>query len=80
MSDAPEDWEYEAVFDAQGRGCGDALLELKLRMRTLAPGARILVRSEDPGAPIDLPAWCRLTGNVLQEARPPNFLLEKRKD
>ena len=42
------------------------------------PGARLLVVAHDPGAPEDLPAWCRLTGNRLLEARPPHYLIERR--
>jgi tRNA 2-thiouridine synthesizing protein A len=80
VSNAPDDWEYEALFDSEGRGCGEALLALKLRLRDLPAGARILVVSEDPGAALELPAWCRLTGHALEDARPPHFLVQKRVD
>lgn len=65
-------------WDAGDRGCGELALELKLRVRRLDPGRRILLRTTDPGAPADLPAWCRLTGNVLVAAAPPRFLIESR--
>ena len=80
MSDVPAEWEHEEVFDALDRGCGEVLLELKLRLQKLRPGARLLITSRDPGAPIELPAWCRLTGHRLCGARPPFYLVEKRKE
>jgi tRNA 2-thiouridine synthesizing protein A len=63
-------------WDAGDRGCGELALELKLRIRRLEPGTRLLLRTTDLGAPADLPAWCRLTGNVLVAAAPPRFLIE----
>jgi tRNA 2-thiouridine synthesizing protein A len=78
MSAAPGDWNYEASFDGLEMGCGELLLELKLRLGDVAPGGRMLVTTNDEGAPVDLPAWCRLTGHALLDARPPFFLIERR--
>lgn len=63
-------------WDAGDRGCGELALELKLRVRRLEPGARLLLTTTDAGARADLPAWCRLTGNLLVAAEPPRFLIE----
>ncbi|MEM7305746.1 MAG: sulfurtransferase TusA family protein [Planctomycetota bacterium] len=63
-------------WDAGDRGCGELALELKLRVRRLDSGGRLLLRTTDPGAPADLPAWCRLTGNLLVAAAPPRYLVE----
>lgn len=60
-------------WDAGALGCGELVLELRLRLRRLGPGAVLHLVATDPGAPEDLPAWCRLTGNRLLEARPPNY-------
>ena len=78
MAGVPREWEYEDVFDTLDMACGDALLELRLHIATLAPGAKLMVCSHDAGAPVELPAWCRLTGHTLLEARPPFYLIEKR--
>lgn len=78
MAAAPGDWDYDVTFDGLDKGCGELLLELKLRLQALAPGARVLVTSNDVGAPVDLPAWCRLTGHRLRDARPPYFLVQRR--
>ena len=72
MAGVPETWRHEAVFDALDRGCGEVLLELRLRMAKLSPGTRLVIASRDAGAPVELPAWCRLTGHRLCEARPPS--------
>lgn len=68
----------DAVFDAGDMGCGDLVLELRLRLRELAPRAVLRVLASDPGAPEDLPAWCRMTGNRLLAARHPEYLIQKK--
>lgn len=56
--DADEEW------DAGDMGCGILVLELRKKLRA-QPGAVFKVRATDLGAPEDLPAWCRITGNDL---------------
>ncbi|MEZ5974284.1 MAG: sulfurtransferase TusA family protein [Planctomycetota bacterium] len=53
------------TWDAGDMGCGDLVLELRTRLAQLEPGGVLQVRATDPGAPGDLPAWCRVTGNAL---------------
>ena len=53
--------EVAGVFDAGDMGCGDLVLELRSRLSAIPPGAVLVVRAVDPGAPGDLPAWCRVT-------------------
>jgi len=78
MTGVPREWEFDDVYDTLDRGCGDFLLELKNVFAELEDGARLMLASRDAGAPREVPAWCRLTGHVLHEARPPFFLIEKR--
>jgi NifU-like protein involved in Fe-S cluster formation/TusA-related sulfurtransferase len=52
------------VWDAGDLGCGDLVLELRGRLRAI-PGRVLRVIAFDPGAPEDIPAWCRLTGHAL---------------
>jgi tRNA 2-thiouridine synthesizing protein A len=56
------------VFDARGRSCVDLLLPLAAHVRTMSPGQEIDVLSDDPAASVDLPSWCRMTGNELVSA------------
>ena len=45
-------------------GCGELVIELRKRLRRM-PGQVLKITALDPAAPIDLPAWCRLTNNPL---------------
>jgi tRNA 2-thiouridine synthesizing protein A len=40
------------------------LLELRARLTDLPAGTVIHLIASDPAAPIDLPAWCHLTGHT----------------
>ena len=51
-------------WNAGDLSCGDLVLELRQRVRQ-APGKVFKVTALDAGAPADLPAWCRMTGNPL---------------
>jgi tRNA 2-thiouridine synthesizing protein A len=55
---------HDLEWNAGELSCGDLVLELRQRMRG-APGKVIKVIALDAGAPSDLPAWCRMTGNPL---------------
>ncbi len=35
-----------------------------IRMTALAPGQVLRLVALDPGAPADIPAWCRMTGHT----------------
>jgi tRNA 2-thiouridine synthesizing protein A len=54
----------DAEWDAGDLGCGELVLDLRKRLRAM-PGRVLKLRALDPGAPEDLPAWCRLTHNEL---------------
>ena len=60
----------EAIWDAGELGCGELILALKLRMRQLQQGQVLCLTARDTGAPADIPAWCRLTGNLLLHTDP----------
>ncbi len=69
-----------ATWDAGDMGCGDLVLELRMRLRAIPPGQVLEVRATDPGAPEDLPAWCGLTGNRLVRAAPPRYWIERKEE
>ena len=56
--------DADAEWNAGELGCGELVLDLRNRLRAM-PGGVIRVIALDPGAPKDLPAWCRLTRNEL---------------
>ncbi|HEX7126085.1 MAG TPA: sulfurtransferase TusA family protein [Thermodesulfobacteriota bacterium] len=59
----------DAEWDAGDLGCGELVLELRRRLRAM-PGRVLAVVARDPGAPADLPAWCRMTGHELVRQDP----------
>jgi tRNA 2-thiouridine synthesizing protein A len=66
------------AWDAGDMGCGDLVLALRGRLNTLPPGAVLKVTARDPAAPLDLPAWCRLTGHRLLRAAHPEYHIQRK--
>jgi len=52
------------IIDGGDRACVRLLLELRARICGLSVGTIIHVITSDPAAPVDLPAWCHLTGHA----------------
>jgi tRNA 2-thiouridine synthesizing protein A len=52
------------IIDGGDRSCVRLLLELRTRISGLPAGTVIHLIASDPAAPIDLPAWCHLTGHA----------------
>jgi tRNA 2-thiouridine synthesizing protein A len=73
-------FHHDDAWDAGGLACGPMLLALRVRLERLSPGQVFRLVTVDEGAPVDVPAWCRLTGHVLLEASPPTYYLARRKD
>ncbi|WP_055480215.1 sulfurtransferase TusA family protein [Sphaerimonospora mesophila] len=67
------------VLDGGDRRCVRLLIELRSLVDGLAPGDVVHLIATDPAAPIDLPAWCHLTGHSylgpLPEADRPTYAL-----
>ncbi len=72
----------DAVLDAGEAGCGELTLLIFQAVRRLAPGQVLEVRAYDLAAAVDIPAWCRSTGNLLLSAdtgaHPQRFVIRKR--
>ena len=67
MNDSIEqvDGDSLPLFDGGDAGCGELLLDLLLFMKQQPSGAVVRVRALDPGAPLEIPAWCRLTNHAI---------------
>ena len=65
-------------WNAGELGCGELVLELRLRLDEMAPGQVLRVTALDPGAPADLPAWCRMTGHTLVNQQHPVYLIRRK--
>jgi tRNA 2-thiouridine synthesizing protein A len=64
-------------WDAGDLGCGELVLELHMRLSAMRPGQALRLTARDPGAPQDLPAWCRMTGHTLVSQHHPVYLIRK---
>ncbi|MBD0676673.1 sulfurtransferase TusA family protein [Streptomyces sp. CBMA156] len=64
--EAPHTTDTEApalTIDGTGLLCVQLLLRLRARIAHLPAGAVVHIQTTDPAAPLDLPAWCHLTGH-----------------
>lgn len=76
MTDPSSAWPVGApLYDGGETGCGELLLDLMLFARK-HPASSVVLRALDPGAPMEIPAWCRLSGHTLTEALPPFYLIQ----
>lgn len=67
-------------WDAGEMGCGKLAFELHRRVSELSPGDELEIVAQDPGARTDLPAWCRMTGNVLISEAHPVYVIQRKPD
>ncbi len=68
----------DAEWDAGDMGCGDLVFQLRMHLLPLKPGAVLKITARDPGAPEDLPAWCRLTGHTLVCSEHPLYWIKRK--
>ena len=68
----------DAEWDAGDLGCGELVLTLRTRLQALEPGEILRLIARDPGAPADVPAWCRLTGHALVVEQHPVYLIRRK--
>lgn len=61
--------ELLGTRDGAASACAILTPAIRSRLRELEPGQILLVRTDDPAAPLDVAAWSRLTGNTLQATR-----------
>ena len=65
-----ENTVFDSDWDAGDLACGELVLELRLRMRKLDNRQVLRLTALDPGAPADIPAWCRMTRHHLLHSDP----------
>lgn len=76
----PIEGRMKQRWDAGETGCGQLVFELSRRLNRMKPGEQLEVIARDPGAPADLPAWCRMTANTLVRADHPIYVIQRKKD
>jgi tRNA 2-thiouridine synthesizing protein A len=67
-----------AKWDAGETGCSRLIVGLKKQLSRLPAGASLEVTAKDPGAPIDLWVWCRMTGNPLVFESHPVYVIRRK--
>jgi len=67
----------DALWDAGDMGCGELVLELRMRLQAM-PGRVLKLVATDAGAPEDIPAYCRMTRHELLHAAAPEFWIRAR--
>ena len=72
--------EADSEWNAGEMGCGELLLELRFRLKEMRSSQTIKVTALDPGAPEDLPAWCRLTGHRLIWKLHPVYIIQRKEN
>ena len=60
---------HDDMWDAGDLGCGELVIHLRSRLRAI-PGKVLKLIARDPGAPADIPAYCRMTGHQLIREEP----------
>lgn len=56
--------EHDVVLiDGGDLACGELLMLVHRRVRDGSAGTVVSIATTDPAAPIDIPAWCHLTGH-----------------
>lgn len=53
----------DITVDGTGLLCVTLLLRLRKEIDDAAPGTVVHIVATDPAAPLDLPAWCHMTGH-----------------
>lgn len=69
---------FDVDWDAGDMGCGELVVELKLKFREFAPRTVLRLRAMDSGAHEDIPVWCGLTGHKLLEAAHPLYWIQRK--
>jgi tRNA 2-thiouridine synthesizing protein A len=70
------------VLDCRGQRCPLPVIVLARRIADLTPGELVRVDADDPAAPNDIAAWCRMRGHTYLgvESQPdgvPGILVER---
>ena len=55
------------VVDSRGRPCPLPVIDLAKAIVTVEVGQGVRVLSDDPGADVDIPAWCRMRSQEQRE-------------
>ena len=72
--------DFAIHWDAGEIGCGHLASGVARKLASIEAGELLMLITRDAGAPVDIPAWCRLTGHALVSATHPNYIIRKKGD
>ena len=72
--------EIARRWEAGEAGCGALIVGLKREIEQIEAGELLQVTALDAAAPIDLPAWCDMTGHMLVAEHHPTYVLKRKND
>jgi tRNA 2-thiouridine synthesizing protein A len=58
---------FDVELDTSGLNCPLPVLKARKALSTMEAGETLHVTATDPGASKDIPAFCKISGNVLQD-------------
>jgi tRNA 2-thiouridine synthesizing protein A len=58
------------VLDCRGQRCPLPVIVLARRIADVTPGELVRVDADDPAAPNDIAAWCRMRGHTFVGVEP----------
>ena len=61
--------ELARIVDSRGRPCPTPIIDLARAAAGAPPGAELRLLADDPAAPGDVAAWCRMRGHTLLETQ-----------
>lgn len=72
--------DFARHWHAGEAGCGALVMGLKRQIERIGPGELLKVTALDAAAPIDIAAWCDMTGHNLASAAHPDYVLQRKLD
>ncbi len=63
--DVPPPTAQDLQLDCLGKACPVPVIELAKMVATMDVGQSVTVLSDDPGAKVDIPVWCRMKRQEL---------------
>ena len=67
-------------LDTRGTYCPRPVIDTDAAMRQLGAGEVLEVLADDVGVKLDLPAWCRMTGNTLLRQQDDRYLIQRKEE
>lgn len=59
--------KYDQSLDTSGKCCPMPMVETNMAMKGMKAGEVLEIIATDPATKLDIPSWCKRTGNTLLE-------------